>query len=289
MSKRTNELSVRSLTDPHKVYRVFRAISGSNFGDKVKEGDKKTPEGIYFVEARVPKDRMKPIHGAEAFELNYPNPVDRILKRTGHGIWIHGVDKDDRMNKRFDTLGCVAVSNKDIVDLGRHFSLKNTPIVIVDEETPDKPIGIETEGGPLQERVKAWAAAWSSMDVDAYLKFYSPDFYSRNMNITAWERYKRRLVKTYKTIQVTLSDLKVLRHGKYSVAIFMQHYRSDRYKADSLKRLYLVGEGSEAQILAEEVAEESAGPVRSDEGEEVSPPPVHDDGPSRSLSYERQP
>lgn len=257
MKKNTNELSVRSFKDPNKVYKIYRAISGTNNGDKEREGDKKTPEGIYFVESRIPNFRLQPLHGAAAFELNYPNPVDRIHKRTGSGIWIHGVDNENRMQKRFDTLGCIAVSNSDILDLATVLNdYKKIPVVVVGESNPNEPLGFESPGSPLYERVQAWAAAWSSRDPESYLSFYHPDFVSRRMSFSEWKAYKTRLTKAYKSIKVTLENLRVLRHGKYSVAVFDQIYRSDRFASNTRKRLYWVGEGASAQILAEEVAQE---------------------------------
>jgi len=260
MDKMKNVLSARSLLEPGKVFRLYRAISGTNPGDKIKEGDMKTPEGIYFIESRVSQRRLQSLHGPAAFEMNYPNPVDKILKRTGYGIWIHGVENDNRMEKRFDTKGCIAISNKDILDLADRLTMKNIPVVVVDEESPAIPVGIEVDGGPFHERVKAWAAAWSSKNVEDYIKFYHPEFHSRirgaSMNFDQWYQYKKRLTKNYKWMNVQLSDIKILRHGKYAVAIFEQNYESNLFKSKSLKRLYMVGSGVDAQILAEEVAEE---------------------------------
>ncbi len=255
MIKSKNELSVRSF-DKGEVIKVYRAISGTNAGDKEKEGDKKTPEGIYFIERRIPKSRLIALHGSAAFELNYPNPIDRILKRTGNGIWIHGVDNEGRMKKSFDTLGCVAVSNSDVLDLAEVLTFKDIPIVILDQEKPELRSGLEAAEGPLRQRVIDWSKAWSSMDVNSYLSFYGPDFQSRGMNFDQWKVYKSRLAKIYKRIQVTVEDLKILQHGKYSVAIFKQTYESDRIRSIARKRLYLVGEGASATILAEEAIDD---------------------------------
>lgn len=267
MDKGRNELTVRSLTEAGKVFKTLRAISGRNPGDKEVEGDHRTPEGIYFIERRIPKEQLSPEHGAMAFELNYPNAVDRIFKRTGGGIWIHGVDSETRLEKRFDTRGCVALGNNDIQELGRRLHTRGTPLVIVNSEDKDAEghsvIGIQPSSGPLGDRIRDWARVWSSRDADAYMKFYSPDFYARKMNFKQWDRYKRRLTRQYSKIEVTIRDLKILRHGKYAVAIFDQTYVSNRFQARGLKRLYLVGEGAEAQILAEEIAEERQGDLGS--------------------------
>jgi murein L,D-transpeptidase YafK len=256
MDKSRSTLAVRSFVEPGKTFRVFHAISGSNPGDKIKTGDKKTPEGIYFIERRIPRNQLAALHGSAAFELNYPNPVDRILRRTGYGIWIHGVDNENRLQRRFDTRGCVATSNADILELASIFTLKNIPIVIVDSLVEGQSVGIETPGSVLHQRVLDWAAAWSSKDMDRYMAFYSPDFKSRAMGWNEWKAYKTRLARTYDFIRVTLRDIKVLRHGKYSVAVFDQEYVSNRFQSRSLKRLYLMGEPATAQIIAEEVAQE---------------------------------
>lgn len=260
VNKQANELSVFSLREPMKLIRKFRAISGANVGDKLFEGDKRTPEGIYFLERELPKSRLTSLHGAAAFELNYPNPYDRINSRTGSGIWIHGVDRETRMEKRFDTQGCVALGNKDVVELRQWVEHDHmTPVLIVDQVIPGTPLGIEGADGALGKRVQNWVEAWASKDVERYLAFYDAHFYARKMNLEAWTKYKRRLAKNYEKIEVSIRDLTLFRHGKYSVAVFFQTYRSNRYQSTGWKRLYLLGEGDKALILAEEMRNEVDG------------------------------
>ena len=261
VSKQANEVSLRSFESPPKVLKTYHAITGKVPGDKRVEGDRKTPEGIYFVTRQLPSTRLTALHGAAAFELNYPNPLDRLWKRTGSGIWIHGVDNEERMGKRFDTLGCVALSNEEVVELGGRLEPGFTPVVVVDSEDPVLPVGYLPDTSELGARVADWVKAWSAKDQDAYISFYHPDFHSRGMNRAAWDKYKRNLAKAYKTIDVQISNLRLLRHPKYSVALFHQTYRSDRFKAESDKVVYWVGEGKEAQILSEAVAAENAEPI----------------------------
>ncbi|MBS1986192.1 MAG: L,D-transpeptidase family protein [Bdellovibrionales bacterium] len=275
VNKQENLLTVYSLAEPNKVVMQYRAISGTNLGDKTREGDMRTPEGIYFLEREIPRRRLQRIHGPAAFELNYPNPYDRIFKRTGSGIWIHGVEKDNRLEKRFDTKGCVALGNKDVVELRQWVQAdRMTPVIIVDQIIPGKPLGIESENSPLGQRIIDWARAWSSKDVDAYLSYYHENFYARKMNLAAWTKYKRRLAKVYQHISVGVSDLKIFRHEKYSVALFQQNYRSDRYQSKGWKRLYLMGEGADAKILAEEMRNEEAGPTNGEEPGSALPPEI---------------
>ncbi len=253
VNKEKNELSVRSLSDGKIVYKTYRAISGTNPGDKEKEGDKKTPEGIYFIKRRIPQKVLASLHGAAAFELNYPNPVDSIMNRKGSGIWIHGVDNEDRMSKRFDTRGCVALGNRDVLDLAKRLVSSYVPVVIVANDKQEMQSGWADPSGPWGQRVQAWGRAWASKDADQYLSFYDKQFYAHRMNFDRWSSYKRRLAKNYKSISVKIDQIQVLTHGKYAVAIFNQKYKSNRFDSSGVKRLYLLGSPNNAKILSEEM------------------------------------
>jgi len=255
MNKEQSVLRVHSLQDG-KLYGQFRAISGLNSGDKEREGDKKTPEGVYFVTSKIPKSRLQALHGPAAYELNYPNVYDRIKKHTGSGIWIHGVEKEDRLQKGTDTLGCIALSNTDILELGKLLRFGETPVIVTDRETPGQSLGLETPAGAYAQRLHAWATAWSSKDAESYLSFYHDEFQSRGMKLADWKAYKTRLAKTYKKIEVKLEGLRIFVHGKYAVAVFDQNYSSDRFQSSSRKRIYFAGPASEAKIFSEEVVME---------------------------------
>lgn len=251
MNKEKSELRVHSMEDGH-LYGTFRAISGSNPGDKEKEGDRKTPEGIYFITRPIPKAQLSSIHGPEAFEIGFPNYFDFINRRGGSGIWVHGVDREDRLKKGTDTRGCVALSNKDVVLLHKILKYGETPIIIVNQEKADDSIGLEVANGPFAQRVDEWRKAWSSRDVNNYLSFYHESFKNKKMDLNAWGQYKARLAKTYQRINVTLEGVRVLRHPKYNVALFRQTYQSDKIQAQTYKKLMMLGTAADAKILREE-------------------------------------
>lgn len=261
VNKLGNELTVRSLKEPGTVLKKFRSITGANAGDKVTEGDRRTPEGVYFLEREVPKSRLRALHGVAAFELNYPNPFDRIHKRTGYGIWIHGVDKEERMQKRFDTQGCVALANQDVVELRNWIGDGKMTPVIISNDVAATATGVEPADSPFEKRVVEWVKAWSSRDPDAYLAFYHPDFYAKKMNFEGWSKYKRRLAKNYESIDVQIRDLRIFRHEKYTVALFWQDYRSNRFESSGWKRLYWADDPATgmAKILSEEMRNEISG------------------------------
>ncbi len=98
---------------PLKLKYSFPCVTGQLAGDKQELNDLRTPEGIYFVEYKIASGLDFREYGGIAYTLNYPNPVDRLRGKTGHGIWIH--------SKGFGlvpTRGCVAIGLKEIDMVG---------------------------------------------------------------------------------------------------------------------------------------------------------------------------
>jgi len=103
-------------------------------GPKQREGDFRTPEGRYYLEAKnTDSDYFLSI------KVSYPNAQDRARAREmgvdpGGQIMIHGqpnVPKfDERRYRGWDwTDGCIAVSNSDMVDIWL-MTEESTPIEI---------------------------------------------------------------------------------------------------------------------------------------------------------------
>jgi murein L,D-transpeptidase YafK len=116
-------------------FRTFDIALGMQpSGDKVREGDSRTPEGRYILDARNP--------GSEFFlsiHVSYPNRQDRSEARAlgvdpGGAIMIHGQPnlptRSETYYKTQDwTNGCIAVSNSDMIDIWL-MTGDNTPIEI---------------------------------------------------------------------------------------------------------------------------------------------------------------
>lgn len=90
------------------------------------------------------------------------------------------------------------------------------------------------------DTVEAWAKAWSSQDVDAYLAFYSPDFTPTGMSHTDWMQQRKERLTAPSSISVTVSKLKIQNvSANRAVAKFRQTYQSDKFKNTSSKTLDL--------------------------------------------------
>lgn len=103
-------------------------------GPKQREGDFRTPEGKYVLDARnVNSDYFLSIH------VSYPNEADLARARVvgvdpGGQIMIHGWPNEPKQDlRRYQgtdwTDGCIAVSNSDMIDIWL-MTRESTPIEI---------------------------------------------------------------------------------------------------------------------------------------------------------------
>jgi len=72
----------------------FYVTIGKLGAEKVSAGDQRTPIGVYFVQANLPRKQLANMYGSGAFPISYPNEWDKKNGRTGGGIWLHGTPSD---------------------------------------------------------------------------------------------------------------------------------------------------------------------------------------------------
>lgn len=119
------EKSLRQLTlyfrgEPVKRYLV--ALGSNPVGAKVQQGDNRTPEGLYRIEARNPASKYH-----RALRVSYPNQQDRARAARlgvspGGDIMIHGLPKAFSYvgaAHRLDdwTQGCIALTDEEIDEI----------------------------------------------------------------------------------------------------------------------------------------------------------------------------
>ena len=93
----------------------------------------------------------------------------------------------------------------------------------------------------VETAVRAWAAAWSSKDVAAYLGNYAQTFDPPNKQTRkAWEVERRALIVSKQNINVKLSNFSVAVQGLKATAKFKQEYSADAFNVTSRKTLDLV-------------------------------------------------
>lgn len=105
-----------------KTYKI--SLGRNPIGAKEIEGDKKTPEGLYFINDKNPYSGYHKNLG-----ISYPNQDDianakRLGKRTGGDVKIHGLRNKTGFIGKFHrwtdwTYGCLAVTDEEIDELFR--------------------------------------------------------------------------------------------------------------------------------------------------------------------------
>ncbi|MEW6313197.1 MAG: L,D-transpeptidase family protein [Pseudomonadota bacterium] len=231
--------------------------SGKAGSDKLKEGDQKTPLGVYFVVDNLPKSKLSDFYGSGAYPLNYPNEWDRRHGRNGHGIWLHGTPTNTYSRPPRASNGCVVLTNQDMEAVGVKLQIGTTPVIIADgiEWADAQNIGALRDA--LAERIEAWRRDWESRDVDRYLRHYAPTFSAGGQNLASWASQKRQVNAGKSWIKVKLDNLGMLLYpGKDNLAVvtFDQDYSSNNLSNRMKKRQYWILENSQWKIAYEGAA-----------------------------------
>lgn len=227
---------------------------GKNGIEKTREGDQKTPVGVYHVTANLPRKKLTDFYGAGAFPINYPNEWDRRQGRDGHGIWLHGVPSDVYSRPPRASDGCIVLANPDLESVARHVQVGLTPVIIADEVEWSDAGAIEAERTALAAALEQWRADWQSRDTERYLAHYSSRFASREGDYSGWAEHKRTVNNAKRWIKVGVSRVAMFRYPRerdFVVVTFDQDYRSDSLSNVMRKRQYWVKEGVHWKIIYE--------------------------------------
>jgi murein L,D-transpeptidase YafK len=122
MLKKERTLQLLSHEKVIKTYKV--ALGGDPIGPKTRQGDHKTPEGVYVLDFRNAHSQFyKSIH------ISYPSEPDRAAARKrgvspGGDVFIHGlangygaIGAAHRLQDWTD--GCIAVTDEEIDEIWR--------------------------------------------------------------------------------------------------------------------------------------------------------------------------
>lgn len=227
---------------------------GKAGAEKTREGDLKTPIGVYQVTGILPGEKIGDYYGKRAFPLNYPNEWDRMQGRNGHGIWLHGVPSDTFARPPKASEGCVVLSNQDLDALGSYLQIGVTPVIISDGIEWVSVNDWQNQRQALDQEIESWRADWESRDTDRYLSHYSTRFRSGSQNLAAWGRQKRDVNASKSWVKVSLRNISVLRNpGKEEMVMvsFDQDYRSNNLNNVVTKRQYWIKEDGRWKIIYE--------------------------------------
>ena len=234
----------------------YYVSSGKKGSEKLSEGDKKTPLGVYFIKSSLPKSQLTDFYGSAAYPLSYPNEWDRRQGRDGHGIWLHGTPSDTYSRPPRASSGCVVLTNEDLDNLGKVLQIGITPVVITNQmEWSDEQS--KSDRAELLNEIEQWRNDWASRDTDTYLTHYARDFSAGNTDYADWARQKKQVNAGKSWIKVNLSNLSVFAYPNQPgmvVVNFEQDYSSNNLNNRMKKRQYWMKRDNRWQIVYEGAA-----------------------------------
>lgn len=241
---------------PHYVADYYITI-GKNGIDKVREGDKKTPLGVYQVTGNLPLSRVGDFYGSGAYPISYPNEWDRRQGRDGHGIWLHGTPRDTYSRPPRASDGCVVLTNEDLQAIARDLQIGVTPVIISAGVDWVAEQDMSTVRASLESSVEQWRRDWESLQTENYLTHYAPGFSTGTSGLAEWAAQKRTVNAGKSWIKVKLDGVSMFLYpGREPLAVvnFTQDYASNNLSNVMRKRQYWLRDGSRWKIVYEGAA-----------------------------------
>ena len=248
-SSSTLTLYIKDNNESYKLQKQYNAYTGKVNGDKLKEGDLKTPVGIYDITKKISK--LDSFYGPLAFVTSYPNAYDKYRGKNGSGIWIHGLPTEQERDEY--TRGCIAIDNPSIECLDRNIEIDKTLLIIKNEESKEE-INKETLSSILSELYR-WRYSWIYNDIESYLNYYSPEFVRYDgMSYKRFLKYKERIFKKEEKKEIIFNNVNVLPYPNssniYKIS-FKEKYRSKSFEFIGDKVLVVKYENSKIKIITE--------------------------------------
>lgn len=223
--------------DHFSLLKSIPAFTGKYDGDKVNEGDRRTPIGAYTITQKL--NTVDPFYGPMAFVTSYPNLYDRIRGKNGSGIWIHGVPENG--DRDSFTKGCIAINNDELTGLDQAIDYKNALLLIdtkLKEHTTSPYVTIISQ-------LYKWRYAWKYNDFQSYLSFYDTTFIRNDgMEYYDFKNYKQRIFDKKESKEILFSNLNIIPYPGERSNLFMvtfdETYVSDRHNFSGQKSLMLL-------------------------------------------------
>lgn len=232
----------------------YYVTQGKAGAEKVQQGDRKTPVGVYFVTDSLPRQKLSDFYGSGAFPINYPNEWDRRLGRNGSGIWLHGTPSDTFSRPPRASDGCVVLANPDLVEIGRLLQVGLTPVIIGNGIDWVSISDWEAERQQLARQVESWQHDRQAGLPERLLAHYSTRFSGERMNFAQLSRSTRELMGR-NAPQSQTRNLAIYRHpGKEQLAVVTFEQEAANRGGVLKKRQYWIVEDGRWKIIHEGTA-----------------------------------
>ncbi|MBI3773729.1 MAG: L,D-transpeptidase family protein [Gammaproteobacteria bacterium] len=227
--------------DQPRLVSDYYVSIGRNGAIKQREGDLRTPIGVYQITESLDIAKLPDLYGSGAFPLNYPNTWDQRHGKSGSGIWLHGTQGDTFSRQPRASEGCVTMSNTDLDAIKPMLQVGRTPVIIAEEIEWVSANSVLTQRQDFDAVLNTWKSDWESRDPERYLSHYSNRFSNQDMDYKTWAQYKRRVNSQKQFINVELKGVTIFNYPgdeKLRVVTFEQDYRSDNLTNISRKQQF---------------------------------------------------
>lgn len=225
---------------PEIIADFYVSIGKAGFNKKAS-GDNKTPVGVYKITSHLIDEDLPELYGDGAYPINYPNIWDKRSKKTGYGIWIHGVPRDVYSRPPLTSEGCIVTSNHTLRKLKPYTVIGKTPVVLVENIKWIKRNTWHQNKNSANKILEDWKETWESLDPHDFISQHSINFRSKKHDFEERVTHILRIIKNKTYIKVKIENLNLFYYPQNKNLIFSdfrQHYESNNYKTSSNKKLF---------------------------------------------------
>ena len=251
--KQTRTLKLYKYNGLLKLDKQFNHIlTGKNKGNKWNEGDGKTPIGVYTLKYKLDDNKLNDFYGPLAYPTSYPNLYDSYLGKSGHGIWIHGFPKNNP-ERNFDTKGCIALPNNELLKLSKSINYKNSILII---NTNNLPKTTKQNIAIILKQIFKWRYAWKYNKLNTYLSFYDKNIFKKanTYSFKEFAQMKKRIFNKQTNKILKFKNLKIIpypnKNNIYQVS-FYEIFHSGNSHFEGKKTLYLKLKNNKISIFLE--------------------------------------
>lgn len=224
--------------------------------DKFKEGDQRTPLGVYYITTRLPGAKLPDFYGPGALPLNYPNEWDKLNGRGGSGIWLHGVPQHNYSRAPLASDGCVVLSNQDFLALAATVDIAKTPVIISERIEFINRANWTVEKQSARKLLDVWRTDFATGNPNTLARHYSKNFKSSlNEGLTSWLQKRTQGIAGIPDTSIKLRDISQFKYPSREeiiVSSFIQDINTSRGLSSFKHKQYWTKESGQWRIVFEE-------------------------------------
>lgn len=224
--------------------------------DKFREGDQRTPLGVYFITSRLPGSKLPDLYGPGALPINYPNEWDKRNGRGGSGIWLHGAPSANYSRAPLASDGCIVLSNPDFIYVADTVEKTKTPVIVSDKLHFINRQQWEQEKQSAFKLIDDWRVDVESKNTNQIISHYSTNYKGfASESLSTKIAKQQKLLSELGDIKVAIKDVYQYKYPGQSEMIvsgFTQVLSSSRGLSNFKNQQYWAKENNQWKIVYEE-------------------------------------